>query len=215
MILSTIRFYMYTFVHRLRARYINTINKYCFNACFIAKDMVYSTYKKQRIIDLSQMGHKAPTICKLLLKENLTCTRKCVHAFLKHYELSNTIERKPGSGGPSKITREVKEIVQHQMCLDDETTAHQLYRVLQNHGYRIHRRAILRCRTSLGWTFRGSAYCQLIRDVNKQKRLDWTQLNMGDAFDDVIWTDETSIQLESHRRFCCRQCGEGPRPKPR
>ena len=25
----------------------------------------------------------------------------------------------------------------------------------------------------LGWVYRGSAYCQLIRNVNKQKRLEW------------------------------------------
>ena len=30
---------------------------------------------------------------------------------------------------------------------------------------------VLRCRTYLGWTFRGSSYCQLIRHENKQKRL--------------------------------------------
>ena len=177
--------------------------------------MVYSTYKKQRIIQLSQMGHKAPTICKLLQIENLTCTRKCVHAFLKRYALSQTIERKPGSSGPSKITSEVKDIVENQMRLNDETSALQLHRLLQSYGYKIHRRTILRCRTSLGWTFRGSAYCQLIRDVNKQKRLDWAQLNMNDSFDDVIWTDESSIQMESHRRFCCRKRGEAARPKPR
>ena len=89
--------------------------------------MVYSAYKKQQIIQLSQMRHKALTICKLLQIENVTCTCICVHAFLKRYELSQTIERKPGSSGPSKITSEVKEIVENQMRLDDETSALQLH----------------------------------------------------------------------------------------
>ena len=175
--------------------------------------MVNSCYKK--IVKLSQMGHKAPSICKLLVQENLSCTRKGAHAFLKRYDLSQTIERKPGSGGPSKITREVKDIVENQMRLDDETTALQLHRLLQSLGYNIHRHTILRCRTSLGWTFRGSVYCQLIRDANKQKRLDWAQDNINNSFDDVIWTDECTVQLESHRRFCCRKRGETPKPKPR
>ena len=34
-------------------------------------------------------------------------------------------------------------------------------------------------------------------------------------FEDVIWTDEASIQLDSHKRYCCRKEGERPRPKPR
>ncbi len=55
----------------------------------------------------------------------------------------------------------------------------------------------------------------MIRDANKQKRLDWALANTDRNFADVIWTDETSVQLESHRRFCCRKNGQKPRNKPR
>ena len=62
--------------------------------------------------------------------------------------------------------------------------------------------AIKRARSRIGWTFRGSAYCQLIRDANKEKKLIWAWENLTaavtDGFKNVIWTDETSIQLESH-----------------
>lgn len=101
------------------------------------------------------------------------------------------------------------------MKIDDETTAYQLLELLKEKGYTISLRTILRCRTSLGWTFRGSAYCQMIREANKQKRLDWAREHLGQSFDDVIWTDESTIQMETHRRFACRKRGEPPRPKPR
>ena len=35
------------------------------------------------------------------------------------------------------------------------------------------------------------------------------------GFSDVIWTDECTVQLETHRRFCCRKKGEAPKNKPR
>ena len=76
----------------------------------------------------------------------------------------------------------------------------------------------LRCRSALGWTFRGSSYCQLIREANKKQRLRWAQQYLseaGEGFLDVLWTDECSVQLETHRRFCCRKQGERPRNKPR
>lgn len=101
------------------------------------------------------------------------------------------------------------------MQLDDETTAIQLYHILRQHGFNITKRTVLRCRSSLGWTFRGSAYCQMIREANKEKRLLWCQENKSLEFDDVIWTDESSIQLETHRRFCCRKQGQVAKPKPR
>ena len=105
-----------------------------------------------------------------------------------------------------------------QMRKDDETSAVQLHALLVSRGYRISLRTILRCRTSLGWTFRGSSYCQLIRAANKEKWLAWAQhygSYKDEDFEEVIWTDECTVQLETHRRFCCRKRGEPPRPKPR
>ena len=129
--------------------------------------------------------------------------------------VQGTIARQAGSGRKTIITEEVQRIVEEQMRRDDETSASQLHVLLISMGYQINLRTVLRCRTSLGWTFRGSAYCQLIRDVNKQKRLDFARANLGDNFANVIFTDECSVQLESHRRFCCRKKGEPPRNKPR
>jgi len=113
------------------------------------------------------------------------------------------------------ITEEVRRIVEEQMRRDDETTASQLHVLLVSMGYTLNLRTVLRCRTSLGWTFRGSAYCQLIRDVNKQKRLDFARAHRSDNFANVIFTDECSVQLETHRRRSCRKEGEPPKNKPR
>lgn len=151
----------------------------------------------------------------MLDEEQLNCSRVGIYKFLRTYSATGSIGRRIGSGRPSKITGEIKQIVEQQMRLDDETTAYQLHRLLTEKGYSISLRTILRCRSALGWTFRGSAYCQLIREVNKQKRLQWAQQHLGQSFDDVIWTDECTIQLESHRRFACRKHGEAPRPKSR
>ena len=101
------------------------------------------------------------------------------------------------------------------MRVNDETTAMQLYDILLRHGISISLRTVLRSRQQLGWTFRGSAYCQLIRDANKAKRLDWARQHFNDDFANVIWTDEASVQLETHRKRSYRKAGERPKPKPR
>ena len=101
------------------------------------------------------------------------------------------------------------------MNRDDETTAVQLYHLLKANGHPLSLRTILRCRTGLGWTFRGSSYCQLIRQPNKLKRLEWAKQHEMDSFHDVVWTDESTFQLETHRRFACRKKGEPPKNKPR
>ena len=58
------------------------------------------------------------------------------------------------------------------MRADDET-AEELHEVLHDKGHEVSVSTALRCRSALSWTVRGSAYCQMIREVNKEKRLDW------------------------------------------
>ena len=178
--------------------------------------MVYSSYTKLRILRYHSQGYKPYTIAKLLCEsDGIRVSRYGIAKFLKVYHATGSIRRRPGSGRISKITAEIKELVEQQMQQDDETTAYQLHRMINDSGYDVSLRTVLRCRTSLGWTFRGNAYCQLIRDANKVKRQEWAIQHADDDFDDVIWTDECTVQLENHRRFCCRKLGQRPKPKPR
>ena len=98
---------------------------------------------------------------------------------------------------------------------DDETIATQLQTKLAARGCYISLTTIPCNRRQLGWVYRGSAYCQLIRNANKQNRLEWACTNLDNNFDDVIWSDESSIQLDCHRRYCCRKEGIKPCSKPR
>lgn len=102
-------------------------------------------------------------IVKKLESENIRVSRSGVWRFLKHYNETNSIKRKRGSGRPTIITDDVKRIVEDAMNNDDETTLAQLLPKLQEKGHHMSRRTVLKCRTDLGWTFRRSAYCQLIR----------------------------------------------------
>lgn len=101
---------------------------------------------------------------------------------MKKYSETSCIRRRSGSGRPTKITAEIKAIVNEYMRKDEETTATQLHALLVSCGYSTSLRTILRCRTALGWPFRGSSYCQLIRAQNKEKRLAWAQLATRSTF---------------------------------
>ena len=177
--------------------------------------MVYDSYTKRRIVHYEQTGLSVRAIVKTLKEENIIVSASGVWKFIKRYRISKTIERKKGSGRVSIVSNDIKKIIDDQMIHDDETTACQLVQQLHNEGYSISLSTALRCRTSLGWTWRGSAYCQLIREGNKTKRLIWAREYLNDDFENVVFTDETSIQQESHRRHCCRKVGHPPRPKPR
>ena len=85
------------------------------------------------------------------------------------------------------------------MMEDNETTAKELHKMLSKHGHHILERSALKFHTELGWTHHSSAYCQMIHDVNKEKRLAWARENKEDDFSDCIYSDETTVQIETHR----------------
>ena len=74
---------------------------------------------------------------------------------------------------------------------------------------------IKRTRRYLGWTAKRTRYCQLISEVNKEiKRVELCldRVIAGDLdLDDVIWTDECSVQLKSHRETMYYKQGEPSR----
>lgn len=178
--------------------------------------MVISDYGKLRILSMYRQGYRISHIVEFLaLEDGISISRHSIRIFLKRYKDRGTIARKEGSGSPFKLSPAIQQIIERTMQEDDETTATQLQSRLAAHHVYVSLATILRSRQQLGWVYRGSAYCQLIRTVNKQKRLDWARANIHDDFDNVIWSDESSIQLDTHRRYCCRKEGEAPRPKPR
>ena len=135
-------------------------------------------------------------------------------------EVSPTIQtgthsHRPGTGKASKTTDNAKRIIEEQMNKDDETTGCELQKLLSKHGITVCASTALRWRQQLGWTSKGTSYCQMIREVNKEKRLAWAIKNKDMFLEDVIYTDETTVQIETHRRTCCYKKGEKPRYKPK
>ena len=57
----------------------------------------------------------------------------------------------------------------------------------------------------------------MIRTVSKYERLEWGKEYVHKAetgFFDIVFREETSIQMESHRRFSCQKASQPPKPKP-
>ena len=97
--------------------------------------------------------------------------------FLKRYNETGSILRKPGSGKSSKFSSNAKRIIKQQMNDDDETTGTELQELLSKNDLEISIRTALRWRSELGWTSRSTHYCQMVREANKDKRLAWALEN--------------------------------------
>ena len=71
----------------------------------------------------------------------------------------------------------------------------------------------IRCtRRKFGWLSTGTKYCQLVREANREKRLKFCRKLQAkkDEFNDVIFTDESSIALERHSKITFHHWWEPP-----
>ena len=174
-----------------------------------------SMYSRERIKNLLSDGASTSDVVEKLQNENVFTCRQTVWRLKRHIDTHGTIKPLAKSGRPTKLTPVVLQHIENTMGRDDETTAKELQSVLASNGTSVCAKTALKGRRLLGWTRRGTAYCQMIREQNRVKRLEWARQNVGSTFEDVIWTDETSVQMESHRRFHCYKKGQKPRYKPR
>ena len=85
--------------------------------------MVYTDYTKQRMLSLFWGGRRISEI--VILEDGIQCTKQGVRQFLKRYNLSKSIERKPGSGLPPKLSPQLQQVIEVAMRNNDETTTKQ------------------------------------------------------------------------------------------
>ena len=92
---------------------------------------------------------------------------------------------------------------------NDELTARQIQSKLEEQFSRLcmSLATVKRVRRQNGWVCTRPHYCQLIHEVNKGKRLAWCQqqLNDEEQFENVLFTDECTVQLDHHSRLCFKK----------
>ena len=128
--------------------------------------------------------------------EGVNACRQTVWRLEKLTNTHGTIVPLRKTGRPTKLTSAALRNIDEGMEEDDETTAKELVTALRGAGVSVSTYIALKGRRLLGWTSRGTAYCQLVRAQNREKRLRWAQEYLGASFHDVIWSDETSVQIE-------------------
>ena len=120
---------------------------------------------------------------------------------------------------PKLLPQQAEQLIEGWLKADDELTTTELQHRLQACGHNVSRSTTAQTRKNLGWTAKRTRYCQLIRQQNKQKRVEFCErlLETGENFDNVIFTDETMIQLSPsiRRIFHHRSEARKFRPKPK
>ena len=176
-----------------------------------------SNYTRTRIELLHKQGLHPVEIFKLLKGEGLLASFASVTWIIKKFKLTGSVADVARSGRPTKLSEEARGFIDDQMRKDDEMTSGRIKKKLERCGVTVSSSTVRRACKQLGWTLQRTAYCQLIRNVNKEKRLAFAQsvIENGDTFENVIFSDESSISLQQYRRTCYRKVDEPTKRKPK
>ena len=163
-----------------------------------------SAYAHKRIIRMWQQGKTPAAIVRELAQDGISTTLWTVKRRIFAWTKGDGLEDRRRLGRPSSITKEIAEYMDRMLEDDDELTASEFHRlIVRKFDARIPAPTIRRfLRMKLQWIIVRARTGPMISETNK-KRLDFaTQcISDKDSFDDVIWTDESSIQLVRHTRL--------------
>ena len=174
---------------------------------------------RQQVVLLRSLGYTVKKIWERLLEEGIAVSKFALYKLLKKHQSAGTVADLPRRSITPKIKQEHLAFIDKCMVENDELTAWKLRdKLLEDWPeLAVSIRTVRRARWMLGWRATRPKYCQLVREANKKKRLDWCKqrLEENDQFGDVIFTDECSVQLDSHGRLCFRKKDQPQKMKPK
>ena len=153
---------------------------------------------RARILELHDLG---PTnIIKQMAAEGHVVGKNAIYGIFKKWDEHQMIGDMPQPPRPRKdVTSEMLDFIDEQMETNDELTSSALEKNIEaRFGVSFSTSKVKDLRRKLGWIGEKTRYCQLVREANRVKRLNFAEecLRNGDLFDDVIWSDESCIQMD-------------------
>ena len=175
-----------------------------------------SIANRQRVIHLFKDGLKASEI-RVLEEEGLKISKVAFLALLKKYRATGKVEDKPWARAPKKLTDAHYSFIDEALQQNDELTTAKLHDLLciRFPDIEVSTATLKHARKELGWVTSTPKYCHLIRDNNKQKRLKWCKkmIDEREDFQDVIWTNESTVMIDPYSRKCYRKEGQARKLK--
>ena len=166
---------------------------------------------KFRIVSMHTKGFKVKSIMETLHADGIAITRQYISRIIKRFKQKGSIADKENKGRITRLKLGHLDFIDNSYKANDELTANDLQKLLiDNFKINLSIPSIKRIRKKLGWKQTGPRYCQAIRPANCIKRLEFVKKLQAenDTFENVIFTDESSIIIDRHAGVCFRKVGE-------
>lgn len=171
---------------------------------------------KLEIINLEKSGLRQATIVKVLSEKGNVVSRQQVAYWVNQHRFGY-FDPSVSSESKQKKFRCVSvrdiEIVKKSLTLNAQQSSNDIHKELVKDGAEFCRNTTKQIIRAAGFTSAKPRYAQLVREPNKLKRVDFCRklIDENDTQDDIIFTDESSIQLH-HNKQTTYRLTDAPNP---
>lgn len=174
---------------------------------------------KLEIAFLYNKGFKSKRIITILEGQGITVTRNVVNYWIKQSVCGNLDGPRERKRRFITVTERDIELTKQSLLADPNQSSRDIHKMLKVDGAVFSLGTTKNVIKSAGFTNSSPRYAQMVRDVNKIKRYEFciSLMEANDSFDDVIFSDESSIQLHNNKTTSYRpidsQNPSMPKPK--
>lgn len=172
---------------------------------------------RAKVVRFKNRGIGIHQISKHLENEGVCVSKVALYALCRKYEATRSIQDRKRRSRPLLLNEDQYRFIDNTVANNVDMTSRQLHSALLAEYPDLESvsvSTVKRARLRLGWISKRTRYCALISERNQEKRVEFCRQlieNNDLEFSDVIWTDECSVQLESHRKVTYHRIGEPAR----
>lgn len=180
---------------------------------------------KLDIIRRHREGQKTTSIQRRLAEKGLRISWDTVKYYIDKFQKGDfddhVLPEVKDSTTPkfNDLTTEDVNAVKESLSTNPVQSARDVQKLLTDRGAEVGYTTTRKAIAAAGFTNATPRYCQLIRDANKLKRIEFCNMliDSNDDMSNIIFTDETSVQLHQNRQTTYRPKGSVPTmcPKPK
>ncbi len=166
----------------------------------MAKTKELSKDTRNKIVDLHQAGKTESAIGK-----QLGVKKSTVGAIIRKWKTYKTTDNLPRSGAPRKISPRGVKMITRTVSKNPRTTRGDLVNDLQRAGTKVTKTTISNTLRRQGLKSCSARRVPLLKPVHVQARLKFAREHLDDPEEDwenVIWSDETKIELFGKNSTC-------------
>ncbi len=156
---------------------------------------------RNKIVDLHQAGKTESAIGK-----QLGVKKSTVEAIIRKWKTYKTTDNLPRSGAPRKISPRGVKMITRTVSKNPRTTRGDLVNDLQRAGTKVTKATISNTLRRQRLKSCSARRVPLLKPVHVQARLKFAREHLDDPEEDwenVIWSDETKIELFGKNSTCC------------